>query len=98
MSVNLPRLLRERRANSAQGRECYCGAYISTFSDKLNETSHCIYACDGNSSQICGGALALTLYNLTSDSKTGIAWSLVSSQPAWYGTAALAMLIVAAVL
>ncbi|TKA83721.1 hypothetical protein B0A55_00271 [Friedmanniomyces simplex] len=80
------------------GRECYCGAYLSALSEKLNESARCIYACDGNSSQVCGGALALTLYNLTSDSKTGIAWSLVSAQPAWYSAAALVMLIVAAVL
>ncbi|KAK4556142.1 hypothetical protein LTR86_006839 [Recurvomyces mirabilis] len=80
------------------GRECYCGAYLSVLSEKLNETASCRYACDGNASQICGGALALTLYNLTSESKTGIAWSLVGGQPAWYGTAAVAMLIVAAIL
>jgi hypothetical protein len=81
-----------------QGRECYCGAYLSSLSEKLNDTAKCVYACNGNSSQICGGALALTLYNLTSESKTGIAWSLIGGQPAWYGTAAVAMLIVAAVI
>jgi len=80
------------------GRECYCGAYLSSFSEKLNETARCIYACNGNSSQVCGGQLALTLYNLTSHSKTGIAWSLGSSQPAWYGIAAFVTLVAAAML
>jgi len=80
------------------GRECYCGAYLSAFSEKLNETARCVYACDGNASQVCGGQLALTLYNLTSESKTGIAWSLVAGQPAWYGTAAIITLIAAAML
>lgn len=41
----------------------------------------------------------MTLYNLTSsDSKTGIAWSLVPTQPVLYSAAALVMLIVAAAL
>ncbi|KAK5119512.1 hypothetical protein LTR85_007612 [Meristemomyces frigidus] len=80
------------------GRECYCGQYLSALSEEINATARCIYACDGNSSEICGGALALSLYNLTDASKHSIAWSLVAAQPAWYGTAALITLIVAAVL
>ncbi|KAK3116471.1 hypothetical protein LTR53_003135 [Teratosphaeriaceae sp. CCFEE 6253] len=81
------------------GRECYCGAYLSSFSEKLNETARCVYACNGNGSEVCGGALALTLYNLTAaDSKTGIAWSLVPTQAMLYSAAALAMLVLAAVL
>ncbi|KAH9845868.1 putative fungistatic metabolite [Teratosphaeria destructans] len=80
------------------GRECYCGAYLSSLSTKLND-SRCVYACDGNSSEVCGGADALTLYNLTSSAKTGVApWSLIYSQPAWYGMAALVTLILAATL
>lgn len=96
---------KERLSNEAStvtdegsaGRECWCGAYLSALSEKLND-SNCIYACDGNASEVCGGQLTLSLYNLTSTSKTGIAWSVISGQPAWYGTAALAMLIVAALL
>jgi hypothetical protein len=86
------------------GRECYCGAYLSTLSTKFdNESAHCVYACEGNSSEVCGGALALTLYNLTdnasgkSSSKTGLAWSF-TEQSAWYGMAAVVSLVVAAVL
>lgn len=79
------------------GRECYCGQYISTFSEKLNESAHCIYACNGNASEICGGQLAITLYNLTDASKTGVAWSL-GSGAAWYGTAAIVTLFAAALL
>ncbi|KAK0893473.1 hypothetical protein LTR02_012828 [Friedmanniomyces endolithicus] len=83
------------------GRECYCGAYLSPFSTQLtNASAHCIYACDGNGSQVCGGALALTLYNLTSssESKKRVAWSLVAGQSAWFSAAAVVMLGVAAVL
>ncbi|KAK1036991.1 hypothetical protein LTS16_013256 [Friedmanniomyces endolithicus] len=91
------------------GRECYCGAYLSAFSTQFpNASAHCVYACDGNGSQICGGALALTLYNLTTSSssssggqsKSGAAaWSLVApGQSAWYCAAAVVMLGVAAVL
>lgn len=79
------------------GRECYCAPTLNSASEKLNDTK-CMYACNGNASELCGGALTLTLYNLTSDSKTGIAWSLVSAQPAWYGTAAIITLVVAAIL
>lgn len=79
------------------GRECYCGQYVSTFSEKLNESAHCIFACNGNSSEICGGRNAITLYNLTDISKTGVAWSL-GGGAAWYGTAAVATLLIAALL
>ncbi|RMY39179.1 hypothetical protein D0865_12898 [Hortaea werneckii] len=80
------------------GRECYCGQYLSALSEEINATAHCVYSCNGNSSELCGGRLALTLYNLTDASKTGNAWSMGSSQPAWYGFAAFVMLVVAAVL
>lgn len=81
------------------GRECYCGQYLSALSEEINATARCTYACDGNSSEVCGGALALTLYNLTeSSTKHSLAWSLVAAQPAWYGAAAIITLIVAAVL
>lgn len=76
----------------------YCGQYLSALSEEINATAHCVYSCNGNSSELCGGRLALTLYNLTDASKTGNAWSMGSSQPAWYGFAAFVMLVVAAVL
>ena len=78
------------------GRECWCGQELSDLSDKLNESSKCMYSCAGNSSEVCGGHLALTLYNLTSDDlKTGIAWSRFSGA-AGYGTLALVTLMIAA--
>ena len=80
------------------GRECYCGAYLSALSDQLNASAQCIYGCNGNASELCGGRLALSLYNLTSTSKTGIAWSMVAAQPTWYGVAAIVSLVVAALL
>lgn len=72
-------------------------AYLSTLSEKLNETARCIYASDGNSSEVCEGALALTLYNPTSKLQSGPA-SGVSGQPAFYGTAALITLSLTAIL
>ncbi|GAB7340950.1 hypothetical protein MBLNU457_7294t1 [Dothideomycetes sp. NU457] len=53
------------------GRECWGSGNLNSYSTQLNE-SRCDYECVGNSSQVCGGSLALTLYNLTS-SKTSAA-------------------------
>ncbi|TVY57060.1 putative fungistatic metabolite [Lachnellula suecica] len=41
--------------------ECFCAQRLSALSTKLPESS-CNLACTGNSSQICGGSLALTVY------------------------------------
>ena len=85
-------------SNSASGRECWCAPSLSVLSEKLIDQARCTLACSGNSSEICGGQLALSLYNLTSlNSKTGIAWSQFSGA-AGYGTLAVITLIIAAVL
>ncbi|KAK6000723.1 hypothetical protein QM012_003448 [Aureobasidium pullulans] len=46
-------------------KECWCGSNLSPFSNKLPE-SNCSLACVGNDTELCGGYLALSLYNLTS--------------------------------
>ncbi|CAD0095327.1 unnamed protein product [Aureobasidium mustum] len=46
-------------------KECWCGSYLSALSDKLPE-SNCSLACVGNDSELCGGFLTISLYNLTS--------------------------------
>ncbi|KAG9562903.1 hypothetical protein KCU79_g6075, partial [Aureobasidium melanogenum] len=46
-------------------KECWCGSYLSALSNKLSE-SNCSLACVGNDSELCGGYLTLSLYNLTS--------------------------------
>jgi hypothetical protein len=80
------------------GRECYCSPYLSVLSERLNGSDKCNYACNGNSSQICGGMLALTLYNRTAGT-TGVAWRLGSTEQAtFYGFAAFVFMLVAAVL
>lgn len=83
------------------GRECYCASYLSSFSTKLNE-SRCNFGCNGNGSEICGGSLALTLYNRTGDGKSsgGVAVRLSGGggSAAWYGFAGIGMLVLAAVL
>lgn len=86
---------------SLPGRECYCSTSLSPQSEKLNETTRCTLSCAGNASEICGGKLALTLYNLTMiDSKigvTGVGWSQFSSV-AGYGTLAFVTFVLAAVM
>ena len=57
------------------GQECWCSPYLSGLSTKLNDSS-CDLACVGNTSQICGGRLSFTLFNLTKSSKTGGAGAL----------------------
>ncbi|CAK3908571.1 Hypothetical predicted protein [Lecanosticta acicola] len=86
------------------GRECYCAQYLSAFSTRLAD-SRCGYACDGNASQLCGGALAISLYNRTGGAHTGgVAGSLVGGgggahgAAALWGFAGLGMLLVAGVL
>jgi len=49
-------------------RECYCANYISTFSTHLSDSA-CTLPCAGNSSQICGGALRLSVYQKQSSTK-----------------------------
>lgn len=89
-------------AGLTAGRQCFCSSQLSLLSERLNESERCIFSCDGNSSQICGGPDALTLYNLTAEMEgefktTGIAWSQFSGA-AGYGTLAVITLVVAAVL
>ena len=43
------------------GRECYCSNFVSALSAHLSD-SHCDLPCQGNSSEICGGNLALSVY------------------------------------
>ncbi|RFU32443.1 hypothetical protein B7463_g3865, partial [Scytalidium lignicola] len=49
-------------------RECYCSNYISTFSANLGDAA-CNLPCAGNSSQICGGPLRLSVYQKQSSKK-----------------------------
>ncbi|KAF2722373.1 hypothetical protein K431DRAFT_245310 [Polychaeton citri CBS 116435] len=79
------------------GRECWCGTYLSALSEQLNETARCDLACNGNSSEICGGSLALTLYNLTDRSQLGAAASALGSNGAgfWATAAAITLLFAA---
>lgn len=67
-------------------RRCWCSNYFSALSTQLPE-SNCSLACKGNDTELCGGYLTITLYNLTSkssgssssSSKTGTATSTVAS-------------------
>ncbi|KUJ22455.1 WSC-domain-containing protein, partial [Mollisia scopiformis] len=49
-------------------RECYCASYLSALSSKLPDTS-CDLPCEGNSTQICGGSLALSVYQTKTTTK-----------------------------
>lgn len=83
------------------GRECYCASFLSSFSVKLN-ASRCNFACNGNASEICGGSLALTVYNRTGDGKSSggvkVRLGVGGGGAAWYGFAGIGMLVLAAVL
>ncbi|GAB7347600.1 hypothetical protein MBLNU459_g4478t1 [Dothideomycetes sp. NU459] len=57
------------------GQECWCSPYLNSLSTALN-ASACNIACLGNSSEVCGGSLRISLYNLTEKAaaaKTGAA-------------------------
>jgi hypothetical protein len=49
-------------------RECYCAPYLSSLSAKLPDSS-CNLACEGNTTQICGGSLKLSVYQKSSSKK-----------------------------
>ncbi|KAF1356479.1 WSC domain-containing protein [Delphinella strobiligena] len=49
------------------GQECWCAPYLDALSVRLDNSS-CDLACVGNASEICGGRLTLTLYNVTAKS------------------------------
>lgn len=51
-------------------RECYCANYLSSISAKLDD-KECNLPCVGNSSEICGGALKLTVYEVQEKKKGG---------------------------
>jgi hypothetical protein len=45
-------------------RECWCSPYLSSLSAKLGDDD-CENPCEGNSSQVCGGPLRLSAYQLS---------------------------------
>ncbi|THW96498.1 WSC-domain-containing protein [Aureobasidium pullulans] len=79
-------------------QECWCSNYISSLSTQLEE-SNCSLACKGNDTELCGGYLTITLYNLTSkksgssgsSSKTGAASTAASSWTYVLGAGVMAL-------
>ncbi|KAH8675720.1 hypothetical protein BX600DRAFT_432279 [Xylariales sp. PMI_506] len=51
-------------------RECWCSDRLSSLSAEMGP-GNCSLPCDGNISQVCGGSLRLSVYNLTSASANG---------------------------
>jgi len=49
-------------------KECWCSPYLSSIAALLLD-SDCNLACEGNSSEICGGSLRLSVYNQSSSTK-----------------------------
>ncbi|KAI0099658.1 WSC domain-containing protein [Nemania sp. FL0031] len=49
-------------AGTEYGGECYCGVVIGNGTDLATDASTCNMACNGNSSEICGGPARLSLY------------------------------------
>ncbi len=60
-------------------RECWCAQYLSSIAAKLPDSS-CDLACAGNTTQICGGALKLSVYNVKKSTK-GAAVKVVHQAP-----------------
>ncbi|KAH6709217.1 WSC domain-containing protein [Leptodontidium sp. MPI-SDFR-AT-0119] len=60
-------------------RECWCSHFLSSIAQKLDDSS-CDLACIGNTTQICGGALKLSVYTVK-DSKKGAAGKVVRTAP-----------------
>ncbi|WZH39820.1 WSC domain-containing protein [Fusarium acuminatum] len=50
-------------------RECWCSPYLSSLSTKLDD-DECKNSCEGNSSQVCGGPLKLSVYELSKGGDT----------------------------
>lgn len=60
-------------------RECYCAQHLSALSTHYPD-SECSLPCMGNSSQLCGGPLALSVYQVKASTQgTGITTNPVGS-------------------
>ncbi|CZT49900.1 related to beta-1,3 exoglucanase precursor [Rhynchosporium secalis] len=53
-------------------KECWCAHSLSSAAQKLDDGA-CDLACTGNTTQVCGGALKLSVYTATKASKKGAA-------------------------
>ncbi|KAI1504414.1 hypothetical protein F5X99DRAFT_423864 [Biscogniauxia marginata] len=51
-------------------RECWCADALSALSARLDD-GECDDPCDGDPATACGGALRLSLYNLTDEARSG---------------------------
>jgi hypothetical protein len=61
-------------------RECWCALYLSSLSVRLDD-GECENSCEGNSSQVCGGTLKLSVYELAKggDTPDGVAINQIPS-------------------
>ncbi|KAI5920068.1 hypothetical protein F4810DRAFT_455148 [Camillea tinctor] len=50
-------------------RECWCADALSSLSVRLDDAD-CGYPCDGDNETACGGALRLSVYNLTEEARS----------------------------
>jgi len=55
---------------SFRNRECWCAPYLSSLSTEV-PVEECNLACAGNSSEMCGGALRLSLYEMQGSAGSG---------------------------
>lgn len=69
LAANFSIIAGEFYVNGAdKSRECYCANHLSAISAKLAD-SECNLACEGNSTQFCGGNLKLSVYQAKSATK-----------------------------
>ncbi|KAH7364167.1 WSC domain-containing protein [Rhexocercosporidium sp. MPI-PUGE-AT-0058] len=66
-------------AGAEYTKECWCSHFLSSIAEKLDDSA-CDLACIGNTTQICGGALKLSVYTLKS-SKKGAAGKVARTAP-----------------
>lgn len=60
--------------------ECFCAQYLNSLAKKLPD-SECNLPCDGNSTQVCGGPLKLTVYTTRKAGSQGAGSKLAREAP-----------------
>ncbi|KOS16622.1 WSC domain-containing protein 2 [Escovopsis weberi] len=71
-----------RYAGLEWSRECWCSQSIAGIAEKLNDSS-CSYPCEGDNTTICGGALKLSVYRLSSEASKSASTSASALIASW---------------
>ncbi|GAB1310911.1 WSC domain-containing protein [Madurella fahalii] len=63
-----------RYAGLEYARECWCAQSLSSLSEKLPDSA-CDLPCEGNTTQVCGGNMKLTVYVTGAAAAARVAWA-----------------------